>query len=319
MAKIKKKYNSDNKKLNIVICIAIIAAIGFGAAFAYNLYEYYIWRQDGQVAQENADIVREVFQDTMDDIVSIIAAMQLNPPSNTHQNNNEDQEQGHNNEILENYESESAATLIVLSAAPLQEIRELTNNPDIVAFIFIAGTNISNVVVQASDNEFYLNHDMFQRRNVNGAIFMDFRNTNDFSNPNTIIYGHNMRNGTMFHNLRYYLWDRNFFESHSQITIITDHQAFVYDIFSVFSTNVDFDYIQVDFGPSEFDSLIQEIVRRRNFNTGVGVTSNDRILILSTCTNVDDDTRIVVAARLSQIIEFDHNQNYNYDYESDNN
>jgi sortase B len=187
---------------------------------------------------------------------------------------------------------------MILDAVPLDDVRELTGNSDIVAFIHIEGTNISNAVAQGRDNDFYLHHDVFGESNVNGAIFMDFRNNSGFTDRNTVLYGHNMRNTTMFHNLRYYM-DRDFFEAHPHIEIITDSHVLTYEIFSTFAADVDFYYIRVDFDSErEFAELVDEITRRRLFETGVDFESGDRMLILSTCTNIDAGTRYVVAARL---------------------
>jgi len=256
-------------KNNIFLVIAILVMLGFGVAFAYHSYGYFLWWRDGQSAEENTRIVREIFAEK----IGLLTAL-----------------------------STEAETAVFSNTSPVSTTRELTKNLDIIAFIHIEGTNISNVVMQGDNNDFYLYHDMFGTPNVNGSVFMDFRNSPDFTDKNTIIYGHNMRNGTMFHNLRYYL-TRDFFEAHPLIKIFTDTKVLIYEIFSTFSTHVDFEYIQVHFNSDkEFGGLIGEIMRRRAFDTGIAARRDDRLLILSTCTNVDEDTRFVVAARLTQTI-----------------
>lgn len=270
------------KKGNLLLILSIVAVLGFGGAFAYHAYEYYLWWRDGQIAQENTDMVTDIFQEQMLDIGRLFTAMPVGAGEN----------------------GPEEAT-IVFSAAPLDEARERTGNEDIVAYIFIEGTNINNVIVQGRDNEFYLYRDIFRNWNVNGSIFLDYRNTPDFNDFNTVVYGHNMNNGTMFHNLRYYM-SRDFFEAHPNIVVILDERVLVYEIFSVFQTRIDFDYIQVEFeSRREFGALVDEITRRRVYDTGVYATEEDRMLILSTCTNVDDDTRIVVAGRLAAAIDIE--------------
>jgi sortase B len=107
-----------------------------------------------------------------------------------------------------------------------------------------------------------------------------------------------MRNGTMFHNLRYFM-DYDFFHAHPHIRVITKTQTLTYEIFAAFSAATDFDYIQVFFDPpEELQGLINELTARRNFDTKITPSIYDRILILSTCTNIQEDTRFVVAARL---------------------
>jgi len=261
------------------LIIAMVAVLGFGAAFAYYAYDYYLWWRDGQLAQENSDMMADIFQGQINEISSLISA-----PS----------------------ASEDETVSVVFSSSMLDEARVLTNNPDIVAYIYIEGTNINNVVLQGQDNGFYLYRDMFRNPNVNGALFMDYRNTPNFDDPNTVIYGHNMRNGTMFHDLRYFT-SQEFAEQHSHINVITDDRVLIYEIFSVFTTRVDFDYIQVHFdSQDEFADLLNEIHRRRFFNMAATATAEDNILVLSTCTNVDDDMRIVVTGKLVQIIEIEN-------------
>ena len=101
---------------------------------------------------------------------------------------------------------------------------------------------------------------------------------------------------------------REFFEAHPYIKVVTEDQVFVYEIFSAFSTRVDFayrmdfDYIQVLFEDDyEFGDLVNEMKRRSVYDTGIVATQDDRVLVLSTCTNVNRNTRYVVAARLAQV------------------
>ena len=108
-----------------------------------------------------------------------------------------------------------------------------------------------------------------------------------------------MRGGTMFHNLRYYVTQPNFAARHPQIFVATDGQILIYEVFAAFSTNIDFDYIQVHFTEAQpFNALLDEINRRNTLSTRITITEDDNILILSTCTNTHQDTRYVVVARL---------------------
>ncbi|MCL2565761.1 MAG: class B sortase [Defluviitaleaceae bacterium] len=277
-----KSIKKSKKKSNIVLYIAIFAIVGFGAAFAYYAYDYYMWLRDGRIAQESSDAMRDMFSDQMQSINDIVA---LSVPQ------------------TESEDWEESTEPMFFGTSPLDEARAMMNNPDIVAYIYIDGTNINNVVVQGPDNSRYLYVDAFGNSNANGAIFMDYRNNIDFSDPNTVIYGHNMRNGTMFHNLRYYM-DRSFLDAHPHIKIITDDNVMIYEVFSVFSTRIDFYYIQVEFGSQEeFGELVDEIIRRSVHNVGITASADDNILVLSTCTNAEIDTRYVVVGRLAQTIE----------------
>ena len=252
----------ERKKLNRKFGLMILLALFFGGLLIFHVNGLFVYQREGNIAWENSRRAKEMFE-------SVI----LNAISD------------------EPYYSEN-------DFGNLAAARVFTANPDLVAYIAIVGTNIGNFVVQGRDNEHYLTHDANGQPNQNGAIFMDYRNSPNFSDPSTIIYGHNMRNGTMFHDLRHFM-QQDFFEAHSQIIIVQDFHVLTYDIFAAFSTSVDFDYIQVDFAHSiEFQNLIDEMSRRSVINTGIIATHNDRILILSTCTNVREDTRFVIAARL---------------------
>jgi len=276
-----KMGKGKKKKQNKLLYIVVIFMVACGGALAYFAYDYYLYLQDGLAAQENTDVVRHIFRDQMEDINQLIAIVPR----------------------VDNAEDapDDVTQLLGISfeTSPLDAARELTDNPDIVGYLFIEGTNVSNVIVQGPDNAYYLHRDMFGNRNVNGSIFMDYRNTPDFTDPNTILYGHNMNNGTMFHNIRYYL-QQEFFEAHPHIKVITDDTIFVYEIFSAFTTHIEFNYIQVLFDyDDEFEELVAEISRRSVYNTGVTASGDDRILALSTCTNVNRNTRIVVVGRLA--------------------
>ncbi|MCL2855342.1 MAG: class B sortase [Defluviitaleaceae bacterium] len=265
------------KRGNLILILLAISTLGFGAAFFFNLGDAISYWRDGRVTQQQSEAVQEVFEEQVEAFVSFLAEIADIDPA----------------------EPFPAHLLDFLDSRLLDDVREMTGNPDIVAYITIPGTRVGNAVVQGEDNAFYLYHDIFRRRNVNGALFMDYQNTPNFTNPNTVIYGHNMLNGTMFHNLRFYM-GQEFFERNPHIVIITDHAVLIYEIFSAFSTNVDFDYIQVHFHDrEEFGELVDEINRRSVINTGIAGDIYDNILVLSTCTNVRWDMRYVVAGRLA--------------------
>jgi len=255
---------ADNKhrhKHRLAYWLALGGLVFFAGLFAYNVHGYFRYWQDGRQARRNAQVIQEIFADFVDDAALGVARADA-------------------------YEL-------------LGRARQLTGSGNIVAYITIPGTNIGNMVVQGADNEHYLYHDIFGNANVNGALFMDFRNSADFSDPNTIIYGHNMRNGTMFHNLRYFVNVADFWQRHRNIYVVTAENTFIYEVFAAFSTNIDFDYIQVFFDSEEdFGALLAEIYRRNVINTGATPTTNDNILVLSTCTNQHQDTRFVVVGRL---------------------
>jgi len=285
----KEKRKKVKRKKSKLVYVAVAIMLISGGALAYYGYDYFLYWQDGRSAQANTDIVRNMFGEQMDDIGQLIS-------------------------ILPHVEGEQEPEMmrIAFDTSPLDEARELTGNPDIIGFLYVADTNITNVILHGEDNYFYLHRDMFGNRNSNGSVFMDFRNAPDFTDRNTILYGHNMNNGTMFHNVRFYM-QQEFFEAHPLIKVVIEDYLFVYEIFSAFSTRVDrayrmdFDYIQVLFeDDEEFAGLVEEMMRRSLHETDVVASGDDRILVLSTCTNVNRNTRYVVAARLAQVFLIDN-------------
>ena len=104
--------------------------------------------------------------------------------------------------------------------------------PDVYAWITIPGTRIDYPIVQhPSDNGYYLNHTVDGRKRIEGAIYTENYNSKDFSDPNTLIYGHNMKNGSMFKGLHKYK-DRKFMEEHDEVLIYQDGRVLKYKIFA---------------------------------------------------------------------------------------
>jgi len=264
----------------LFLTLAIIVAVGFGAAFAYNAYLHIGYLLDARAAREDAATIQDIFAEAIElihpepiELPRPPEPMQpVNPP-----------------ELPEHAKPFIAAIL---------EARKLTGNDDIIAYIHIEGTNVSYVVVHCIDNEFYLHRDIHRQHSAHGSLFLDYLNSPGFTDRSSIIYGHNMRDGTMFHNLRYFVRP-DYFDAHRYIAVFTKTEMLTYQIFSVFATRIDFEYIQVYFyDDNDFLSLVSELKRRSVHDAGITIGADDRILILSTCTNTDPDVRLVVAGVL---------------------
>ena len=181
------------------------------------------------------------------------------------------------------------------------ELRNYYDNPDIVGFIEIPNTNIVYPVAQTGNNVFYLYHDLNWNVSSAGSIFLDYENNlYTLTDDNTIIYGHNMRNGSMFHNLRYFHGE-DFFNSHTYILLTTPYRETVWDIFAFFHTTTDFCYLTTNFFDEdefyEFMLLLQSMSR---WTTDIRILPSDQILILSTCGVLGGNNRYVVVARLRE-------------------
>ncbi len=177
------------------------------------------------------------------------------------------------------------------------------SNPDIYGYIRIEDTNISYPFVLGEDNEFYLVHDAIQRGYLDsGAIFADYRCSHKGVeyNRNTVLYGHNMTRGTMFAELIKYN-DEQFFRTHD-IYVYTETGLYVYRPYSFFKTNERHQYFRVIFlGDDDYLGFLQEMQSFSMFETDTELTAADRILTLSTCTNITYSGRYCLQAKLIRV------------------
>jgi len=172
-------------------------------------------------------------------------------------------------------------------------------NSDLIGWLYLPDTSIQYPVVSTTDNDYYLTHTFDKTKNACGCIFMDKGNKTDFTSDNTILHGHNMKNGTMFGSLRKFE-EKEYWQSHPYIWIIRENTALKYEIFSVGITEAAGNVYILEFGSEE--SFKNYIVDRTKlgaiFETGVNVTTSDKLLTLSTCTSDTEAGRRVVQAKL---------------------
>lgn len=175
-------------------------------------------------------------------------------------------------------------------------------NNETVAWIKVNNTNIEYPVVKAKNNDFYLNHSFDKSINLAGWIFADYRNKFDGTDKNIVIYGHNMKDDSMFGSLKWVInddWYNN--EDNKYIILITDNETQVYEVFSVYQIEKEDYYIQTNFNTEkEFNTFAQAIKKRSKKEFNVDVNKEDNILTLSTCAN-NNKYRIVLHAK--KIIE----------------
>ncbi|MCR4925106.1 MAG: class B sortase [Clostridiales bacterium] len=179
-------------------------------------------------------------------------------------------------------------------------------NQDMVGWLKIEGTSIDFPIVQGADNSEYL-HLNFHRKNTDfGNPFLDYRNTITTLNKNTIIYGHHMRDKTIFAQLETYATIDGFKKS-PIIEFDTLFQDYKFKVYAVFITNSElkddnnyiFNYIYTSFrSPAKFQEFITQIDQRKLYTTGVDINADDKIITLSTCDYTFDDARFVVVGRL---------------------
>ncbi|WP_144485871.1 class B sortase [Bacillus pumilus] len=201
---------------------------------------------------------------------------------------------GHEPEMNESWEPGTIRT-------SFNELRKV--NDDIVGWINMKDTMIQYPIVQSRDNAFYLTRNYLKNNTRAGSIFMDYRNDVLHESPNTVVYGHRMRDGSMFAGLTNYL-KKDFFDEHRTFQYDTLYQSYEAEIFAVYETTVDFDYIQTDFQDlGDYAHYLQAVRKKSIYQTKTDVSTDDLILTLSTCDHVlaPKNGRLVVQAKLKKV------------------
>ena len=176
------------------------------------------------------------------------------------------------------------------------ELKEINKNT--VGWIQVNGTNINYPFVQVDNNKYYLTHSFDNSYNSAGWVFLDYRNSLENMDKNTIIYAHGRLDNSMFGSLRNILksnWLKN--KNNFVIKLSTEYQNTLWQVFSVYKIPTTNDYIKVEFSNDknylEFLNMLKER-SAHDFNTSL--TEKDNILTLSTC--YDDDNKVVLHAKL---------------------
>lgn len=182
-------------------------------------------------------------------------------------------------------------------------------NPDTKGWLQIPNTEIDDAVLQASDNNYYLRITEDKEYSIFGCYFADFRNNlgsrSDLSR-NTVIYGHSDYRddpkGKKFSQLFNYAQDIDFVRNNPYIYFSTEEDDMVWQVFAVFFTHIDFNYIQTDPTDEQFMAMIKEAKEKSEYIIDIDVTAEDKILTLSTCTGLynspRDNYRMAVMAKL---------------------
>lgn len=171
-------------------------------------------------------------------------------------------------------------------------------NPDIVGFIYSKGTVIDYPIVKGSDNEYYLHHLFDKTTNSSGTIFMDYTNSSNFNNRNTILYGHNMKNGSMFASITKYE-SQEYYNKHKTMKLYTPKGN--YTIKLAYGRVLDaYKWDKKGFSnQNNTPSLVEYLKSNTTFTSDVNLTGNENNLItLSTCAYNFDEARYVLIGKL---------------------
>lgn len=217
--------------------------------------------------------------------------------------------------VVEESEEPEVQETVVEEIDPLESLREIgvpipeksidfadlqeNTNEDIYAWIYIPDSKIDYPIVQhPTDNYYYLNYNLDGTKGYPGCIYTEDYNVRDFSDPNTVIYGHNMKNGTMFAGLHNYE-DIQYFDENPYVYIYTPDQLLVYEIFAAYEYSDKHILYNYDCSNETiYQNYLDEISNIRSMNCnikeGVEVTTEDKIITLSTCIANKPNNRYLV-------------------------
>lgn len=260
----KKKSEKKKKFGDFILTLVLIIAIGVFCYAAYNLFHIFTEYKKG------TDEYNQIEQ----------MAVTTREP---------DQEEMVEEDVIEMEEKLKAPIEVDFDA--LKSV-----NDEVIGWIYIEALDgVSYPVVQADDNETYLHTTYEGNYNFAGTIFVDYENSSDFSDCNTLVYGHNMKNGSMFGNLDEFVKKPEVYARSKYFWILTPEADYRYEIVSAYTTGVSSVTYTLFKGPGkEFQDYLETIKSYSAIDTTVReLTIKDRIVTLSTCTG-NSATRFVV-------------------------
>ena len=258
----KQPEQKKKKKSDVLLTIALIVAIAVFCYAAFNLYHIYTEYKKGT---DEYNQIEEMAVTERDADSAEVAGpnAQLKPP-------------------------------IEVDFDKLKSVNE-----DVVGWIYVdALPDISYPIVKGKDNQTYLHQTYEKNYNFAGTIFVDYENSGDFSDRNTLVYGHNMKNGSMFGHLKKFREDDKLYKQDKYFWILTPERNYRYEIISAYTTGVNSDTYTLFKGPGEeFEKYLETIKGYSEIQTDdTDLTIKDKIVTLSTCTG-NESTRFVVQGK----------------------
>ena len=283
MSRRRKRTKTLGDVIRLIVMLAALAVFLYSGYTLYGFYKEY-----------------KKSSDEYDNLENSYAADQEQESENIDNLEDDDALQSiSGQEVRTVFEDGEEKTLPVLKN-PIDFTQLLSVNSDIVGWLRIRALDISYPVVQGKDNDYYLHRTFEKTDNFAGCLFVNSYNMGDFTDQNTIIYGHNMKNGSMFGKLKNFN-DPEVFKKSRYFWIFTPDFIYQYRIFSASVVDKTGLTYQISFTDDEFDQFISRAYSNSVVdNQDVSVTKEDRIVTLSTCTG-DDSTRFVVMGKLAQI------------------
>ncbi len=242
----------------IIKIISLLCCSCFIFYFAYNIYNYFI--------EENLN--NKLNNNLVDIAVTVIE-----------------------NDIQKNYEEKAENIPIEVDFDILKQ-----KNNDIIGWIYSENTPINFPVVQSDDNEFYLRRLIDKTYNRAGTIFMDYRNNKDLGDWNTIIYGHNMKNNSMFGTLLNYK-EQSYFDEHKTMYYLTENEKYKVDLIAGYIEDANSKIYNFSIN-NEKEQIIKKAKLQSTFKSDVEINDDDRFVTLSTCSYEYEDARYVLMGKI---------------------
>lgn len=175
-------------------------------------------------------------------------------------------------------------------------------NPDVQGWLYQKGTVINYPVVQGTDNDTYLHTRFDKQWSGGGTLFVDCRMEKDFKGFNSIIYGHHMKDGSMFRSIRGYTKEDGYYDKHKTLELATPHGNYHLVVFSAFITKAtDEDTYKMTYDEAEKQAYIDRAWEQSELpitRDSVDVTKNDRLVTLSTCAYDYEEARYIVMCKM---------------------
>ncbi|WP_294390953.1 class B sortase [uncultured Clostridium sp.] len=256
-----KRVTNTTLFIIIICCLSIIC---------YKFYNYFIDEKLNNEIQSYAPTISDVYlsEDSSQSSSNEVGG-----------NNNPNEAEGDNKTISENQE----------------ELKSINNNYEM--WIEIPNTKINYPIVQGKDNEYYLKHNFKNESNMSGTIFVDCNNNID-EDKNIIIYGHNMRNGTMFNNITKFK-EESFFNNNNTINIIRNNILYQYEIFSIYVEDESKVSLEIEFTDNDaFVNYALNEASKSMYNKNIIITEEDKIITLVTCSYEYTGARTILVGKL---------------------
>lgn len=208
------------------------------------------------------------------------------------------QETGVNAELMEDLHEEVKEVNEETGEAKIDFAKLKAKNKDTIGWLKIPSANVDYPIVKASDNDYYLKRNFNGESNVAGWLFADYRNKGNGSDDNFIIYGHNMKNGTMFGTLKKKILDKNWYnnEENLNMTYETESTIYTYKVFAVYEIPDEGYFVTTSFkSDADHMQFLNTIKSRSKKDFGISLNSSSKIMTLSTCSSTGNG-RVVLHA-----------------------